>query len=306
MTSTRCPLVTVVTPSYNQGRFIRQTIESVLTQDYPKVEYLVMDGGSSDETVSILREYSGRLQWVSGPDRGQASAINEGWRRGRGEILAWLNSDDMYLPGAIRAAVSHLSRWPEDGAVYGEGYHTDESGRVIDRYPTEPFDLNRLSETCFICQPTVFMRRSVVAQVGYVDEALQFCMDYDLWIRIGRISRFGQLPRYLSATRLHGDTKTLGRRCEAYAEVLPMIQRHYGCVPPSWIYAYSKAVAEAARTRRGRLDDARFVSRLVLVGFRTFLRYNRRVPVVRLLRWRRALRPPCLVIEGKVRGTRPR
>jgi glycosyltransferase involved in cell wall biosynthesis len=306
MTSSRCPLVTVVTPSYNQGRFIRQAIESVLTQDCPNVEYLVMDGGSSDETVSILREYSGRLDWVSERDRGQASAINEGWRRGRGEILAWLNSDDTYLPGAIRAAVSHLSHWPEDGAVYGEGYHTDESGRVIGRYPTEAFDLDRLSKTCFICQPTVFVRRSVAKQVGYLDEGLQFCMDYDLWIRIGRVSRFGRLPGYLAATRLHGDTKTLGRRPEVYAEVLPMIQRHYGGVPPSWIYAYSKAVAEAAVMRGGRLDGARFAARLVLVGLRTFLRYNRRVPVIRLLRWSRALWRPSLVSEGKVRGKRPR
>jgi hypothetical protein len=306
MASTRGPLVTVVTPSYNQGRFIRQAIESVLTQDYPNLQYLVMDGGSSDETITVLREYSGRLEWVSKPDRGQASAINAGWRRGRGEILAWLNSDDTYLPGAIGAAVAHLSRCPGDGAVYGEGYHADETGRVIGRYPTEPFDLDRLSETCFICQPTVFVRRSVVEQVGYLDEALQFCMDYDLWIRIGRDSRFGHLAGYVAATRLHGDTKTLGRRREVYAEVLPMIQRHYGYVPPSWIYAYSKAVAEAARTGGGRLDGARVATRLVLVGLRTFLRYNRRVPVVKLLRWRHALRPTHFAIEGEGRGTKVR
>src|SRR5258708_21606498 len=138
--SSRGPLVTVVTRSYNQGGFIRQAIESVLRQDYPNLQYLVMDGGSSDETVSILREYSGRLEWVSKPDRGQASAINEGWRRGRGEILAWLNSDDTYLPGAIGAAVAYLSRCPDDGAVYGEGYHADETRRGIRRYPTEPVD----------------------------------------------------------------------------------------------------------------------------------------------------------------------
>lgn len=298
------PLVTVVTPSYNQGRFIRQTIESVLAQDYPNVEYLVMDGGSSDETVTILREYSGRLEWVSKPDRGQASAINEGWRRGRGEILAWLNSDDTYLPGAIGAAVAHLSREPDDGAVYGEGYHVDEVGRVVARYPTEPFDLDRLSERCFICQPTVFMRRPVVEQAGYLDETLHFCMDYDLWIRIGRISRFGHLPEFLASTRLHADTKTIGRRREVYAEVLPMIQRHYGGVPPSWIYAYAKAMAKGADFRPGRLHAACFASRLALIGLRTFLRYNRRVPVVKLLRWRHLLWSSHFEIEDEGRGTK--
>jgi len=288
------PLVTVVTPSYNQGRFIRQTIESVLTQDYPNVEYYVIDGGSSDDTVAVLREYTGRLEWTSKADRGQASAINEGWRRGRGEIVAWLNSDDTYLPGAIGAAVAHLTRWPDDGAVYGEGYHADETGRVIARYPTEPFDLDRLSETCFICQPTVFMRRSVLERVGYLDESLQFCMDYDLWIRIGRAFRFGRLAGYLAVTRLHGETKTLRRRREGYAEVLPMIRRHYGYVPLSWIYAYSKAVAEATGTGGGRREGARFAARLALVALRTFLRYNRRLPVAKLLRWRRAPTPDHL------------
>lgn len=280
------PLVTVVTPSYNQGRFIRQTIESVLAQDYPNVEYLVMDGGSSDETVPILHEYAGRLQWVSKPDAGQGSAINEGWRRGRGEILAWLNSDDTYLPGAIGAAVAHLTRSPEDGAVYGEGYHTDESGRVMARYPTEPFDLHRLSETCFICQPTVFMRRSVVESLGYLDEALRFCMDYDFWIRIGRVSRFGQLPRFLATSRLHPDTKTLGRRREVYAEILPMVQRHYRRVPLSWIYAFSKEAAKSVDTGKTWSDGLRFAAKLAVVGTRTFVQYNGRVPLPAWLRRR--------------------
>ena len=131
------PLVTVVTPSFNQGRFIRETIESVLSQDYPNLEYMVIDGGSTDDTLSILKSYQDRFAWVSEPDRGQAHAINKGWRCAKGEILAWLNSDDIYQPGAIRTAVEYFIHNQQVGMVYGEAYHVDESGQPIDRYPTE-------------------------------------------------------------------------------------------------------------------------------------------------------------------------
>jgi glycosyltransferase involved in cell wall biosynthesis len=280
------PLVTIVTPSYNQGGFIREAIESALRQDYPRIEYLVVDGGSTDETLSILREYTNQIEWISEPDRGQSSAINKGWRRGKGEILAWLNSDDAYLPGAISRAVSYLEDHPDLGAVYGEGYHVDEVGRVLERYPTGPFDLERLKETCFICQPTVFVRRAVIEQVGYLDESLHFCMDYDLWIRLARIARFGYVPEYLATSRLHEETKTLSRRREVYAEVLRMLHGHFGYVPPSWVYANAKVLAEAGRPPQSGWQQARFLFRLAVAVVQTFLRYNRRVPVAELFRWR--------------------
>jgi glycosyltransferase involved in cell wall biosynthesis len=203
------PLVTVVTPSFNQGRFIRETIESVLAQNYPSIEYLVIDGGSTDETLGILKKYPGRFYWVSEKDKGQANAINKGWSRARGEILAWLNSDDVYLPGAISKAVAFLQDHPEVGTGYGEGYHIDEEDQVIERYPTEPFDRERLKETCFICQPTVFIRRKVLEEVGFLDESLRYCMDYDLWFRMARKFKFGYLPEYLACTRFYKGTNTL-------------------------------------------------------------------------------------------------
>ena len=261
----------------------------MLTQSYPEIEYLVMDGGSTDETVAILREYAGRLTWVSEPDCGQSHAINKGWRQGRGEILAWLNSDDIYLPGAVMTAVSYLLQHPDAGAVFGEGYHIDEAGTVLEPYPTEPFDVNRLRDTCYICQPTVFVRRAVIEQVGYVDESLQFCMDYDLWIRLGKRTRFGQVPGFLAATRLYAGTKTVGRQRDVYAEVIPMIYRHFRCVPPKWLYAFAKAEAEAANSRKTLSDQARFFRRLLSVGLRAFLRYNRRVPMAELIRWCRTV-----------------
>jgi GT2 family glycosyltransferase len=279
------PLVSVVTPSLNQGRFIRETIESVLGQAYPALEYLVMDGGSSDETVGVLKEYGNRLTWVSERDRGQASAINKGWHRARGSIVAYLNSDDTYLPGAVERAVAALRACPEAGAVYGEGHHVDEEGRVIERYPTEPFSLTRLAETCFICQPTVFLRREVVERVGYLDESLQYCMDYDLWIRVARVVTFAQVPDYQANTRLHADTKTLGRRAQAHAEILRTVRQHFRYVPPSWVYAYAHAVL-GPRRRATPWQDAAFMVRLIAVSGITLVRYNRGIPLSEVARWR--------------------
>jgi glycosyltransferase involved in cell wall biosynthesis len=269
------PLVTVVTPSFNQGRFIRATIESVLKQDYPRIEYLVMDGGSTDETVSILREYSDRLRWVSEPDRGQAHAIDKGWRQAAGGIVAYLNSDDVYLPGAITHAVAALEASPEAAAVYGEGYHMDEAGAIVERYPTEAFDADRLREACFICQPTVFLRRGAVERAGYLDESLRYCMDYDLWIRLARAGNvFAYTPHYLASTRLHADTKTLGQRGPAHAEILRVVHRHFGRLSPGLVFGYAHAVL-GLENREASIRD-----RLSLIGISlvTFLRYNWSIP----------------------------
>jgi len=278
------PLVSIVTPSFNQGRFIRETIESVLGQGYPDIEYLVIDGGSTDETVEILQEYDDRLIWVSERDRGQAEAINKGWRRAQGTVLAYLNSDDTYLPGAVERAAACLEEHPDAGAVYGEGYHVDEGGKVLERYPTEPFSMARLEETCFICQPTVFLRREVVERVGYLDESLQYCMDYDLWIRMAQVARFAYTPHYLATTRLHADTKTLGQRVPAHSEIMRMVYRHYGRVPPSWVYAYAHAVL-GPRDRGKPWVDAGFVAGLIGISLVEFIRYNRRVPLAEWARW---------------------
>lgn len=283
------PLVTIVTPSYNQGRFIRETIDSVLAQGYPRIEYLVMDGGSTDETVSVLRSYGDRLTWFSERDGGQADAINKGWRRGRGEIVAYLNSDDTYLPGAVENAVAALRSDPDAGAVYGEGYHVDEGGRVIERYPTEPFDMARLAETCFICQPTVFLRRAVIERLGYLDASRRYCMDYDLWIRLAQVSRFVHLDQYLATTRLHAETKTLDQRVPVHAEILETVHRHYGRLTSQWVYGYAHAVLDGHR-RDTRWADVCFVFRLVGLSLAAFLRYRSPIPRSEWRQWGRWIR----------------
>ena len=199
------PLVSIVTPSLNQGRFIEATIGSVLSQDYPHIEYIVVDGGSTDGTLDVLRRYGGRLQWISEPDGGQAQAINKGFRLTRGEIVAWLNSDDTYLPGAVSAAVEHLTAHPACAMVYGEGYLIDEQGAAIRRFPaTEPFDLWKLVYVIdFILQQTTFFRRAALDVVGYLDEDLHWGLDWDLFIRLGKRFPVNYLPREMANLREH-------------------------------------------------------------------------------------------------------
>ena len=283
------PLVSVVTPSFNHGRFIRETIESVLSQSYPRIEYLVMDGGSTDETVEILKSYGDRVTWVSEPDRGQTNAINKGWRRARGTIVAYLNSDDTYLPGAVEKAVTALQADPGAGAVYGEGYHVDEAGRVIERYPTEPFDMARLGQTCFICQPTVFLRRDVVERLGFLDGSRRYCMDYDLWIRLAQVSRFVYLPEFLANTRMHAATVTTALRVAVHAEILDTVYRHFGRVSSQWVYGYAHAVLYGA-PRDTRWADISFVFRLVGLSLFTFVRYRSPIPRAEWRLWGRWLR----------------
>jgi glycosyltransferase involved in cell wall biosynthesis len=286
----KLPLVTVVTPSYNQGRFIRQTIESVLSQDYPRLEYLVIDGGSTDDTVAILDSYRDRLFWISQPDNGQGHAINKGWRQAKGEVLAWLNSDDVYLSGAIGKGVDHLLRNPTIGMVYGEAYHIAEDGGLINRYPTEPFNASRLHDTCFICQPATFIRRTVLEDVGYLDESLNFCLDYDLWIRISKKYSVGHLSDYLAKSRLHSECKTMKERLAIYQEALGVLKRHYRFIPPSWMEGYARVMLQRYFNRSVAWQNSMFIlSVMMLCGWK-FIQYNNRIPLTEFNRWMRSLR----------------
>ena len=158
------PLVSIVTPAYNQAAFLRDTVESVLSQDYPSIEYRVLNDGSTDETEAILREYEGRLEWETHPNMGQTPTINKGWDLATGDILIWLNSDDTLLPGAVSAAVSYLQAHPETGIVYADTLFTEPDGSPIERNAAQPrFDYERFVVECHnpIPQPSAFVRRSV-------------------------------------------------------------------------------------------------------------------------------------------------
>ena len=231
------PLVSIVTPSYNMAAFLPETIESVLSQDYPHIEYTVMDGGSTDGTLDILKRYEKRLHYVSARDGGAADAINRGCRISRGPIFAWLNADDIYLPGAVSAAVREILAAPSAPAVYGNAYWVDVKGRIIRPYPTAPFDRDRFGVECYICQPAAFMRKSAFEEVEMLDASLQSAFDYDLWIRLSRLGRFVHSEQHWAASRMHGTSKTLGNRSEMYTECFGVLRRHYGYVPFVWVHS---------------------------------------------------------------------
>lgn len=223
------PLVSVITPSYNQGRFIRATIESVLSQDYPRIEYIVMDGGSRDETVAVLKEYGNRLRWVSEPDGGQTNAINKGLGMATGEIVAYLNSDDLYLPGTVSRVVEAFARNPPVDIVYGDFHAIDERGVVMDRIKTIPFDHQiLLYDANFICQPASFYRARLIDEIGSFDEALHFLMDYEFFLRAAkRRAKFRMLPHYLAAIRYHGQCKTLSDGVYPWIEERRLLKHRY-------------------------------------------------------------------------------
>lgn len=231
------PLVSIVTPCLNAARFVEETIESVLRQDYPAVEYIVMDGGSTDGTIDILKRYEGRLQWHSAKDNGQADAVDRGFELTRGEIFAFLNADDTYLPGAVSRAVEAFARTPEPAVVYGDAWYVDDSGKRLSRYPVEPYDPDRLERRCIICQPASFIRRDVFAAARGLDARLRFAMDYDFWIRIAG-HEFVKLDADLATSRLHADAKTVGQQSAAMRETIQVLRRHYGYAPFNWIYGY--------------------------------------------------------------------
>jgi glycosyltransferase involved in cell wall biosynthesis len=222
------PLVSIVTPSLNQGRFIEATIESVRGQDYPRIEHLVVDGASRDQTLEILARHSPPLRWVSAPDAGQSPAINRGFRMASGEIVSWLNADDLLLPGSVRAVVDAFRSNPGTMMVYGDGRLIDVDGGLLQPFRfTEPFNLRRLIEVHdYILQPAAFVRREALEAVGYLDESLQWSMDWDLWIRIGQRFPVRYLPIPLAEVRIHADTKTSQAGLPKLLEMHRIVRRY--------------------------------------------------------------------------------
>jgi hypothetical protein len=204
------PRVSIITPSYNQAAYLEQTIQSVLAQDYPDLEYIIVDGGSTDGSVEIIRKYADKLAWwVSERDHGQAEAINKGLTHASGKILAWLNSDDLYLPEAVSEAVALFVKKPDLGMVFGDMRAIDSQGEIIN---VQHFGRWGLPEfMCFqiIGQPAVFMRREALQQAGGLDEHYHCLLDHQLWLRLAQVAPLLYSGRLWASARFHPGAKNI-------------------------------------------------------------------------------------------------
>ena len=204
------PRITIVTPSFNQGRYLDAALQSVLSQGYENLEYIVMDGGSTDGSVEVIRRYADRLaHWQSGPDGGQAAAIAQGFARASGDILAWLNSDDLLLPGSLDLVAKTFARNPSADLIYGSRHRVDAGGHVIGWYQP-PTVMHRLyfSFGQWLPQESTFWRRSLYERAGGVEASMFFAMDLSLFMRMWHVGRFMRVDAALGAIRVHEETKT--------------------------------------------------------------------------------------------------
>jgi glycosyltransferase involved in cell wall biosynthesis len=220
------PSISVVVPSFNQASYLPQALDSILLQEYPRLEVIVMDGGSTDGSVEILKAYSDRLtHWRSAPDRGQSDAINRGFALATGEIVAWLNSDDLYLAGCLERAARALRRSPAAGMVYGDGVMVDSAGGVLDHHRYRP--LSALDLLCFevILQPTVFMRRHALEAVGGLDEDYNLIMDHDLWVRLASRFPIEHVAEEWAVERTHPEAKTVALAANFVHEAERLVQQ---------------------------------------------------------------------------------
>jgi glycosyltransferase involved in cell wall biosynthesis len=233
------PLVSIITPSLNSGDFIEDTIRSVLNQDYPRIEYRVVDGGSTDTTLSILDRYGHSLRFESRRDAGPADALARGLAQAKGEILAYLNADDMYLSGAVAKAIQAFERFPDAAVIYGDADWIDEFGSFIAPYPTRDFDAKALARECFICQPAAFLRRSAYEEVGGMDPSLAYTFDYDLWLRLARRYRFVHLRAKLAQSRMHKRNLSLHSRRRVFRETIQTVSANTGYAGFGHVYAYA-------------------------------------------------------------------
>jgi glycosyltransferase involved in cell wall biosynthesis len=223
------PKISIITPSYNQGPFIEETIRSVICQDYPNIEYIIIDGGSKDGSVDIIRKYESQLSyWVSESDKGQTNAINKGLIQAKGEIIAYLNSDDLYTPDAIRTAADFFKTHPDIDMIYGDIIHIDQHSEFINLHKTGKILLeNYLSCEVYLPQPTVFFRKRVIEKIGYFDDTLNLAMDLDYWITIFLYFQTEYIPDTLAKARIYPAAKSSAEKLKYLRERLYILDKTF-------------------------------------------------------------------------------
>jgi glycosyltransferase involved in cell wall biosynthesis len=252
-------LVSIVTPSYNQAPFLEQTIQSVLEQDYPRIEYIVVDGGSTDNSVEVIQKYADRLAyWISEKDSGQAEAINKGFARANGEIVAWLNSDDYYLMHTISIVVRCFEQNPDVVMIYGDMFAVDGNDQTMNVLRYKQLSLEDLLCFQIIGQPSVFFRRSALEKVGRLDPTFHFMLDHHLWIRLAKLGRILHIPQVWSAARYHPQAKNRARAAEFGREAFRVLD---------WAKKQPELASSVSKVKRRALASAhRYDSRYLLDG----------------------------------------
>jgi len=279
-------LVSIVTPSYNQASYLEQTITSVLNQDYSHIEYIIVDGASTDNSVDIIEKYKSKLAyWVSERDTGQADAINKGFAHATGEIIAWLNSDDYYLEGTLSAAVKIFEENPDVVLAYGNMLAVDEHGKTFNTLNYKQLTLEDLLCFQIIGQPAVFMRRSALQKTGGLDPTFHFLLDHHLWIRIAQQGKILHVPQTWAAARYHAEAKNRAKAAEFGREafrILESVEQDGNLAP-----------ILAKVNRRARASTHRVDSRYLLDGGQ---------PVAALLAWMKALfiHPPTALARMNI------
>ena len=258
MTSTR-PLVSIITPSYNQAAYLEHTLISVLEQDYPSLEHIVIDGASGDSSVEIIQKYADKLAyWVSEKDSGQAEAINKGLSRATGEIIAWLNSDDYYLPGAVSAAVQAFEDHPDAVLVYGNMLAIDGHGQIINQLNYRQLSIEDLLCFQIIGQPAVFFRREALEKAGDLDPTYHFLLDHHLWLRIALHGHILHADQTWAAARYHPEAKNRAKAAEFGREAFRILD---------WVKSQPGLAEEVSGVeRRARASAHRVDARYLLDG----------------------------------------
>lgn len=255
-------LVSIVTPSYNQAPYLEQTIQSVLEQDYPRIEYIVIDGGSTDNSIEVIKNYADRLAyWTSEKDSGQAEAINKGFAHAKGEILAWLNSDDYYMLNTVSVAVRCFEQNPDVVMVYGDMLAVDGDGRTLNLLKYKQLSLEDLLCFQIIGQPSVFFRRSALEKAGPLEPTFHFMLDHHLWIRLAQQGRILHVPQVWSAARYHAEAKNRARAAEFGREAFRVLE---------WAKKQPELEQTVSKVNRRALASAhRYDARYLLDGGQT-------------------------------------